>query len=71
MTRIECACHICKKNAKALGLPFPLAAMVRDDVLAKVGTGSVHGLVYTINDPFIRRAIAMGKAVAIGEPIDA
>lgn len=58
--RIECSCATCEVNAAKIGRPFPLAAFVRPATLDATGRGrkAIHGLVYTIHDPFTRAAEA-------------
>lgn len=53
--RITCDCDVCATNARALGLPLPLAAdwtpKTPKAVKALRGAQARHGLVFTAHDP--------------------
>ena len=57
--RVTCDCAICETNAANLGLPFPLAALIRPLAAKNLGVternankaSKVHGFVYTAHDP--------------------
>jgi hypothetical protein len=60
--RVSCDCDVCKVNAAALGLPFPLAALIRPLAAKNLGVternankaSKVHGFVYTAYDPSLK-----------------